>query len=135
MIRMCPFMFQTILESKSIKFQSVGFLQNGSSSLVQYTVPLPQTQQIYRCQHCDWVGHVKDQCFDLHPCEHCGKRTHHLDTCSRHDSCKNGDLPWMDHILAMGFNNQEDISVILQSSFSSIDTSCSCHFFIFSHFI
>ena len=53
--------------SKPIQFQSAGFLNESSSS------DLPK---IVKCQHCDKVGHMKDQCFDLHPCMGCGKRTH-----------------------------------------------------------
>jgi hypothetical protein len=63
--------------SKPIKFQGVGFLQENSSSLapVQYQIP--------KCQHCHRVGHMDDQCFDLHPCEHCENHNHHLDKCSK----------------------------------------------------
>lgn len=65
MTRTCPFIFQ-ITQSPS-NF-SVGFLHDGSPSVVSNSGPLPQQpQQIVKCQHCDRVGHVKDHCFDLHP--------------------------------------------------------------------
>lgn len=59
--------------SKPIQFQSVGFLKESSSSstLVKSS----------KCQHCDRVGHMKNQCFDFHPCKHCGKHTHSSDIC------------------------------------------------------
>jgi len=38
-------------------------------------VPPPQ-QQIFKCQHCDRVGHVRDHFLDPHTCKHCGKHTH-----------------------------------------------------------
>jgi len=53
--------------SKPMQFQSVGFLNEISSS---------DLHEILKCQHCDKVGHMKDHCFNLHPCMHFGKHTH-----------------------------------------------------------
>jgi hypothetical protein len=63
--------------TKPIQFQSVGLLQESSYS------PAPVQEQIPKCQHCHRVGHMEDQCFDLHPCEHCGKHNHPSDRCSK----------------------------------------------------
>jgi hypothetical protein len=62
--------------SKPIQFQSVGFLQEVSTSPVQVQ------HQNAKCQHCNRVGHMENQCFDLHPCQHCGKHNHSSDRCS-----------------------------------------------------
>jgi hypothetical protein len=61
--------------TKPIQFQSVGLLQESSHS------PAPVQEQILICQHCQRVGHMEDQCFDLHPCEHCGQHNHPSDKC------------------------------------------------------
>jgi hypothetical protein len=62
---------------KPIQFQSVEFLQEVSTS------PIPIQDRIPKCQHCHRVGHMEDQCFDLHPCEHCAKHNHPSDRCSK----------------------------------------------------
>jgi hypothetical protein len=62
--------------TKLIQFQSVGLLQDGSHS------PTPFQEQFQKCQHCQRVGHMEDQCFDLHPCEHCGQQNHPSNRCS-----------------------------------------------------
>ena len=64
-----------------IIFQSVGFLYDSSPAVVPDPVLLPQQQQIVKFQHCDRVGHMKDQCFYLHPCKHCGRHTHSSNKC------------------------------------------------------
>jgi len=81
--------------SKPIQFQSIGFLEDISSSLVLHdsspsvvpdSAPLPKQQkqqQIMKCQHCDRVGHLKDHCFNLHPCKHCHKTNHSSNRCFR----------------------------------------------------
>jgi hypothetical protein len=38
--------------------------------------------------------------------------------------CKSKEPLWVDHFLEMVINIQEDISIILTNSFSSIDTFC-----------
>jgi hypothetical protein len=63
--------------TKPIQFQSVGFLQESLYS------PAPVQDKIPKCQHCHQVGHMEDQCFDLHPCEHCGKHNYLSDKCSK----------------------------------------------------
>lgn len=113
---------------KPIRFQGVGFLQYHWSS----HAPLPHPHQIHRLQHCDRVGHMKEQCFELHPCEHCGKHSSFIQMFQTQDSYKSKDSPWMDHFSAMVFNNQEDISIIPQGTFPSIDAACSREIFIFS---
>jgi hypothetical protein len=70
--------FHILDYTKPIQFQSVGFLQESSYS------PAPVQEKIPKCQHCHRVGHMEDQCFDLHPCEHCGKHNHPSDRCSKH---------------------------------------------------
>jgi len=63
--------------SKPIQFDSVGFLHDSSPLAVPDSGPLPQQpHHIFKFQHCDRVGHMNDQCFDLHPCENCYKTTH-----------------------------------------------------------
>jgi hypothetical protein len=62
--------------SKPIQFQSVGFLQDNSLSHV------PVQHHNDKCQHCNRVGHMENQCFDLHPCQHCGKHNHSSERCS-----------------------------------------------------
>jgi hypothetical protein len=62
--------------SKPILFVSVGFLQENSTSPVQVQ------HQNDKCKHCNRVGHMENQCFDLHPCQHCGKHNHSSDRCS-----------------------------------------------------
>lgn len=100
--------------SKPIQFQNVGFLYDNSSSDVSNPAPLPQQpQQNVKCHHCDRVGHMKNHRFDLHPCEHYHKTTHSSNRCF----IKNKDSSWMDSFLVMGFNSQEDISVICQNLF------------------
>ena len=61
--------------SKSMQFQSVEFLNEGSSSNLP-TYSSSDFPKIVKCQHCDKVGHMIDKCFDLHPCMHRGKHTH-----------------------------------------------------------
>jgi hypothetical protein len=68
--------FHILDYSRPIKFQSVGFLQEDSLSPVQV-----QHHNV-KCQHCNRVGHMENQCFDLHPCQHCGKHNHSSDICS-----------------------------------------------------
>jgi hypothetical protein len=63
-------------DNKPIQFQSVGLLQENSYS------PAPIQEQILICQHCQRVGHMEYQCFDLHPCDHCGKHNHPSNKCS-----------------------------------------------------
>jgi hypothetical protein len=58
--------FHNLDYNKPIHFQIVGILQESSGS------PAPIQEQIPICQHYQRVGHMEDQCFDLHPCEHCG---------------------------------------------------------------
>ena len=67
-----------ILITFLIQFQSVGLLQESSDppALVQENISI--------CQHCQRVGHMKYQCFDLHPCEHCGQHNHPSDRCFKH---------------------------------------------------
>jgi len=82
--------------SKPIQFQSVGFLQEGSSSpalhdcsplAVPYSAPLPQQQQqTMKCQHYDRVGHLKDHCFDLHPWKHYHKTNYSSNRCFKNKS-------------------------------------------------
>jgi hypothetical protein len=61
--------------SKPILFVSAGFLQEKSI--------LNVANQNDKCQHCNRVGHMEDQCFDLHPCQNCGKSNHASDKCSK----------------------------------------------------
>jgi hypothetical protein len=63
--------------TKPIQFQSVGLLQEGSRSSASVQ------EQIHKCQHSQRVGHMEDQCFDLHPCENCGKHNHPSYRCSK----------------------------------------------------
>jgi hypothetical protein len=62
--------------TKPIQFQGIGLLQESSHSLA------PVQEQISICQHCQGVGHMEDQWFNLHPCEHCGQHNHPLNRCS-----------------------------------------------------
>jgi hypothetical protein len=34
-------------------------------------------------QHCNQVGHMEDQCFDLHPCQNYCKKNHPVVKCSK----------------------------------------------------
>ena len=34
------------------------------------TSPVLVKLQSVKCQYCERVGHMEDQCFDLHPCQH-----------------------------------------------------------------
>lgn len=95
--------------SKPIQFQSAGFLQGSSSS----PVPTPQ-QQIVKCQRCDRVGHVKDNCTVQALWSTHSFFKHML---QKQTSGKNKDSPWMCRFLLIGFNNQEDISVTCQNFF------------------
>ena len=54
-------------DSKPIQFVSAGFLHE------KFTSPVPVKLQSVKCQYCQRIGHMEDQCFDLHPCQHCGK--------------------------------------------------------------
>jgi len=65
--------------TKSIQFQSIGLLQEGLYS------PAPVQEKILKCQNFHQVGHMKEQCFYIHPCEHCGKHNHPLKICSNHN--------------------------------------------------
>jgi hypothetical protein len=47
--------------SRPIKFQSVGFLRENSTS------PIQIQHQNDKCKHCNRIGHMENQCFDLHP--------------------------------------------------------------------
>jgi hypothetical protein len=124
MKRMSPFIIQ-ITPNRSVP--SVGLLQESSHS------PALVQEQILICQHCQRVGHIEDQCFDLHPCEHCGKHNHHSKRCfKRKTTCKSKEPLWVDGFLVMVINSQEDMSVIPTNSLLSIDTSCSGEIFIFS---
>ena len=107
--------------SRPIKFQSAGFLQESSYLHASFQ------ENILKSQHCHQVGHMEDQCFDLHPCEYCGKH-------KMQEICKNKEPLWVDDFLVMTINSQEYISFILQNSLSSIDASCSKFFFILSHY-
>jgi hypothetical protein len=60
--------------SKPILFVSAGLLQENSTSNVD--------DQDFKCQHCNRVGHMENNCFDLHPCQHCGKHNHSSERCS-----------------------------------------------------
>jgi hypothetical protein len=42
-------------------------------------------KKLDKCQHCHRVGHMENQCFDLHPCLHCGKTNHHSDKCQKEE--------------------------------------------------
>ena len=76
--------FHILDYSKTIKFQSVGFLLDSSPLVVLYSTPLPQQQQhIVKFQHYDQVGHMKYHSFDLHPCKHCGWHTDSSHRCFR----------------------------------------------------
>jgi hypothetical protein len=43
---------------------------------VDETIDDKHIEEILECQHCHLVGHMKIECFDLHPCLHCGKTKH-----------------------------------------------------------
>jgi len=69
--------------SKPIQFQSVGFLQEVSTSPKVLTSPVQVQHHNAQFQHCNRVGHMESQCFDLHPCQHCGKSNHASTKCSK----------------------------------------------------
>lgn len=64
--------------SKPIQFHSVRFMGH----------VIRQPQQIPISQHCDIVGHEKDDRYDLHPCEHCGNKNHHSNKCFKNNTTK-----------------------------------------------
>jgi len=74
--------FHILVYLKPIQFHSVGFLHDNSPLAVPDSAPHSQ-RKVGKWQHCDRVGHMKDQCFDLHPCEHCHKTTHSSNKCFR----------------------------------------------------
>ena len=63
--------------SKPLQFVSAGFLHENLTS------PVPVKLQSVKCQYFQRVGHMEDQCFDLHPCHHCGKCNHASQKCSK----------------------------------------------------
>ena len=65
--------------SKPIKFFSVGFLEQITSASFDKVADKQKCMQLEvavkpTCSHCQRIGHMEDQCFDLHPCRHCGDR-------------------------------------------------------------
>lgn len=70
--------FHILDYSKPIKFQSVKFLHDSSPSPIPKFSPPHSQPKLVKGQHCDWVSHVKDHGFDLHPCKHCCQHTHSL---------------------------------------------------------
>ena len=95
--------------SKPIQFVSAGFLHENLTS------PVPVKLQSVKCQYCQRVGHMEDQCFDLHPCQHCGKCNYSLEKCS----------PWVDQSLEMDSKNQEITSLLPKSTILSKESYCS----------
>jgi hypothetical protein len=69
--------FHILDYSRLIQFQSVGFLQEVSTSLV------PVQHQHSKCQYCNRLGHMEDQCYDLHHCQHSSKKNNLLNKCSK----------------------------------------------------
>ena len=63
--------------SKPIRFVSARFLHENLIS------PISVKLQSVKCQYFQRIGHMKDQCFDLHPCQHCGKCDHASKKCSK----------------------------------------------------
>jgi len=118
--------FHILDYSKLVQFHSVGFLHGDSPSPIRDSTPPHSEPKFVKFQHCDQVGHMKDHYFDIHPCKHCGECTHSSHRYfKKQASCKNKDSSWMDHLLAMGFNNQEDISHMQEDFFLNIEKSYS----------
>ena len=74
--------------SKLVMFVSAGFLDGtlkDSEAIEDITLLVEDNhmKEILECQHCHRVGHMEDQCFDLHSCLHCGKTNHHSDKCRK----------------------------------------------------
>jgi hypothetical protein len=102
--------------SKPVQFVSAGFLDENLKTLevneevknVDDTVDDKNIEKILdKCQHCHRVGHMENQCFDLHPCLHCGKTNHHSDKCQKKKKDKKKNSLWLDKFLVMESTSQE----------------------------
>lgn len=88
--------------SKLVLFVSVGFLAGNLSGLeaiedINQADDAKHLEEILERRHCHRVGHMEDQCFDLHSCLHCGKTNHHSNKCrkKKKDKKKTIHLAWI----------------------------------------
>ena len=72
--------------SKPIKFVSAGFLEQITSARSnkftdKHKCTQPKVAIKLKCPHCQRIGHMEDQCSDLHPCRHFGNPNHSSEKC------------------------------------------------------